>query len=191
MTSLRKLLRFLKPYTLPAILAPSLMVLEVAMDLLQPRLMQRIVDVGIAQYDLSVVLHSGMWMVGLAVLGIIGGMGCAYYAIHASHGVGADLRSALFYKIQSLSFGNLDTLKTGELVTRITNDVTQIQEVVHIMLRVMIRRSYDAGGQPHYGGADQSAPGSAADCADAAAGPGAHYNHQIRPADVLGNAAAP
>ena len=139
MKSLRKLMRFLKPYRLPVILAPSLMVLEVAMDLLQPRLMQRIVDVGIAQYDLSVVLHSGILMVGLAVLGIIGGMGCAYYAIHASHGVGADLRSALFHHIQSLSFGNLDTLKTGELVTRITNDVTQIQEVAHMMLRIMIR----------------------------------------------------
>lgn len=133
------MIRFLKPYTLPVILAPTLMVLEVAMDLLQPRLMQRIVDVGIAQDNLAVVLRSGLWMAGLAVVGIIGGLGCAYYAINASQGVGADLRSALFRKIQSLSFGNLDTLKTGGLVTRITNDVTQIQEMAHAMLRIMIR----------------------------------------------------
>ncbi len=139
MRSLRKLAGFLRPYTRYIIIGPLLMLLEVAMDLMQPRLMQRIVDVGIARLDLSIVLTTGAMMVGLALIGMLGGAGNTIFAVRASQGVGADLRSALFRKVQSLSFGNLDTLKTGELVTRITNDVTQVQEMVLMLLRVMMR----------------------------------------------------
>jgi ATP-binding cassette subfamily B multidrug efflux pump len=139
MNSLRKLSGFLRPYWRSALIAPLLMVLEVAMDLLQPRLMEQIVDVGIARLDIALVFKTGLLMIGVAVIGMVGGGGNTIFAVKAAQGVGADLRSALFRKVQALSFGNLDTLKTGELVTRLTNDVTQVQEVVMIVLRILIR----------------------------------------------------
>lgn len=134
-----RLFSFLKPYWVWATLAPLLMMLEVAMDLMQPRLLQRIIDVGIANSDLTVVLQTGLWMVGLAVAGIIGGVGCSFFAVLAAQGFGADLRSALFGRVQMLSFANIDELETGKLITRLTNDVTQVQEVVLMLLRIMVR----------------------------------------------------
>jgi len=139
MTATRKLLKFLRPYWRWAILAPLLMALEVAMDLMQPRMIQRIVDQGIAQYDMAIIANTGLLMVGLALIGAVGGVGCTVFSMLASQGFGADLRSALFRQVQSLSFGNLDKLETGQLITRLTNDVTQVQEVVSMMLRIMVR----------------------------------------------------
>lgn len=139
MKSSRKLLKYLKSYWHWAILAPLLMVLEVAMDLMQPRLIQRIVDQGIAQHNMSIVINTGLTMMGLAFIGAIGGIGCTVFSELAAQGFGADLRSALFRKVQTLSFANLDELETGALITRLTNDVTHMQEVVSMMLRIMIR----------------------------------------------------
>ncbi len=139
MRATRKLSSFLKPYWRWAVLAPLLMALEVAMDLLQPRLIQRIIDQGILQSNMDVVIHTGLWMVGIALIGLVGGMGCTVYTVLAAQGVGADMRDTLFGKIQSLSFGNLDRLETGTLITRMTNDVTRVQELVMILLRVMVR----------------------------------------------------
>ncbi|HZG69772.1 MAG TPA: ABC transporter ATP-binding protein, partial [Herpetosiphonaceae bacterium] len=115
------------------------MVLEVAMDLMQPRLIQRIVDEGIARSDMRVVLTTTAWMVGLALIGMLGGLGSTIFAIMAGQRVGADLRGALFRKVQAFSFGNLDRLETGGLITRLTNDVTQLQELVMMLLRIMVR----------------------------------------------------
>ncbi len=128
MGATRKLAVYLKPYWHWAILAPLLMVLEVTMDLLQPRMIERIVDDGIAHSDLSVVVNTGLLMVGFALLGVVGGMGCTIFAVLASQGFGADLRGSAFRKVQALSFGNLDRLETGKLVTRLTNDVTQTED---------------------------------------------------------------
>jgi len=133
------LLRYLRPYRIAAILAPLSMMLEVAMDLAQPYLLQRIVDVGIAQLDMTVVLNTGLLMIGLALAGALGGVGSTIFAVQASVGFGADVRSALFRKVQSLSFGNLDRLGTGPLITRLTNDVAQVQDVVLIALRILVR----------------------------------------------------
>jgi len=139
MPATRKLIPFLKPYRHWAILAPLLMVLEVAMDLMQPKLIQRIVDQGIAQLDMDIVIHTGLLMIGLALIGAVGGVGCTIFTELAAQGFGADLRDTLFRKVQALSFGNLDDLETGQLITRLTNDVTQVQEVVSMMLRIMVR----------------------------------------------------
>ena len=139
MQATRKLARFLKPYWLWALLGPLFMVLEVAMDLLQPRLIQRIVDQGIARSNMHVVLTTTAWMVGVALIGLLGGLGSAVFAILAGQHFGADLRGALFRKVQALSFGNLDHLETGGLITRLTNDVTQLQELMMMLLRIMVR----------------------------------------------------
>lgn len=139
MKSVTKLLRFLKPYWKWAVLAPLAMTLEVILDLVQPRMVQRIVDDGIAQLDMAVVVNTGLLMIGYALIGVLGGIaGCVFTEL-STQGFGADLRSALFRKTQSLSFGNLDELETGQLITRLTNDVTQVREMLAMMLRTMIR----------------------------------------------------
>jgi ATP-binding cassette, subfamily B, multidrug efflux pump len=139
MSSGFKLIRFLKPHWRWAVLAPLLMLLEVMMDLMQPRMVQRIVDQGIARLDLTLVINTGLLMVGLALAGAAGGLGCGITAEMAAQSFGADLREALFGKVQSLSFGNLDLLDTGQLITRLTSDVNQSQEAIAMMLRILVR----------------------------------------------------
>lgn len=139
MKATRRLASFLGPYRLLVILAPLMMVIEVAMDLLQPRLIQRIIDDGIANQDQGIVIRTGALMIGLAVVGMIAGVLCGVFAIRAAQGFGADLRWSLFSKVQTLSFGNLDRLETGSLITRLTNDVTQLTDAVAMMLRIMVR----------------------------------------------------
>lgn len=139
MQATRKLATFLRPYWLWAILAPLAMMLEVAMDLLQPWLIERIIDDGIAQQDMALVARTGAIMVTVALIGLFGGMACTVFAVLAGQGFGADLRRALFAKVQTLSFGNLDQLETGKLITRLTNDVTQVQDLVMMALRIMVR----------------------------------------------------
>jgi len=139
MEQMRRLFRFLKPYWIWATIGPLLMVLEVMMDLQQPRLIAKIVDEGIALGQMDVVLQTGLKMVGFALVGAIGGIGCSIFGVMAAHGFGADVREALYRKVQSLSFANIDKLETGTLVTRLTNDVTQVQSAVLMMLRMMVR----------------------------------------------------
>lgn len=135
----RQVATYLKPYRRDAIIAPLLMVLEVMMDLALPFLMERIIDVGIGGHNLPVVLNTGLLMIVCALFGAFGGIGCTVFAVRASMNYGADVRSAVYRKIQSLSFGNLDRLGTGQLVTRLTNDVNQVQDVVLIALRILVR----------------------------------------------------
>ena len=115
------------------------MVFEVAGDLMLPRLVQIIVDQGIARDDMNVVIRAGAAMLVLAFVGIFTGGGCGIFAVRAAQGFGADLRGALFRRVQSLSFGNLDELETGGLITRLTSDVSQVQELVMILLRSIVR----------------------------------------------------
>lgn len=116
-----------------------MMVLEISMDLLQPRMVQAIIDQGVARHDLGLVLLIGARMAAFALVGLLGGMGCTYFAVLAAQGGGAELRRALFAKVQAFSFSNLDRWETGTLITRLTNDVTQFQEVVMMLLRMTVR----------------------------------------------------
>ena len=134
-----KLVKFLKPYWRWVVVAPLLMMLEVAMDLMQPRMVQRIVDEGIAHLNMPLIIQTGLTMMGLAMIGALGGMSNGVFAVKAVQAFGADLRESLFRQVQALSFGNLDDLETGQLITRLTNDVTQIQEAIQMMLRIMVR----------------------------------------------------
>lgn len=129
----------MRPFWLPALLAPLLMALEVSMDLSQPRLLQSIIDTGIARHDLAFVLHTGLRMVLVACIGFIGGAGCTVFATIASLNFAAVVRDRVFQSIQRLSFGNLDRLQTGGLITRITNDVDQVQDASLMMLRILVR----------------------------------------------------
>ena len=143
---MRKILLYLQPYWKHALIAPLLMILEVAMDLMQPRMMQRIMDEGIRLGNQPLVLQTGAIMIVFALIGAVGGIGCTYFAVYASINFGADVRKSLYRKIQALSFGNLDKLGTGQLVTLLTNDVTQVQDAVLIVLRILVRAPLIAVG---------------------------------------------
>ncbi len=134
-----KLTKYLKPYWRWIVLAPFLMLLEVALNLLQPRLVQRIVDQGIARLDLNLVIQTGILMVITSVIGALGGMSNGVCAEMTVQGFGMDLREILFRKVQTFSFGDLDDLETGQLITRLTNDVTQVQEAITMILRMAVR----------------------------------------------------
>ncbi|MFC5449452.1 ABC transporter ATP-binding protein [Paenibacillus aestuarii] len=128
---------YLQPYWRSALFAPLLMVLEVYMDLLQPKLMAHIVNDGIMQGNLPLIQHTGLQMIGVALLGLLGGVGCAIYSTRASQNFGTDLRSGIFQKVQTLSSRQLDQINTGSLITRLTNDVTQVQTLVQMNLRTI------------------------------------------------------
>ncbi|MCM3357579.1 MULTISPECIES: ABC transporter ATP-binding protein [unclassified Psychrobacillus] len=139
MKSLQKLLRYLKPYTVFAILAPLLMCLEVAMDLLQPTIMQHIIDNGIAENDNAYVIQMSILMLVTAFIGLIGGAGCTVYSSKAAVNFAADIRRDVFQKTQQFSSGNTDTYGTGKLITIVTNDVTSVQQALMMTLRIFVR----------------------------------------------------
>ncbi len=135
----RRLIPYLRPYWGGVILAPLLMLLEVSMDLMQPRLLQYLIDDGLAQNAPEVVRLAGGAMLLAALIGLAGGLGCGVYAVRVGQCFGADLRAALFARVQSLSCASLDRLEAGSVITRLTNDVGQLQEAVMLLLRAMIR----------------------------------------------------
>jgi ATP-binding cassette subfamily B protein len=133
------LLRFMRPYRRWALLAPLFMVLEVAMDLVQPRLMQRVVDVGMANHDLTLIGHCAVYMVGAAVLGLFFGSACSVFAVLAGLSFGADIRASLMGRVQDMAYADLDHHHTGRLITRLTNDVDQVQEAAMMIMRILVR----------------------------------------------------
>lgn len=142
-----KLFKFLKgSAVICAILAPLVMCLEVAMDLLQPTLLSNIIDIGIANQDLNYVLITGLKMIIAAIIGLFAGAACSFLAAIAAIKLGEEVRQNLFDKIQTLSFVELDKLKTSSLITRLTNDVTQIQQMMNMLLRMMVRAPSTAVG---------------------------------------------
>ena len=137
MKSLRHIYRYMSPYKKWALIAPILVIVAVFAELMQPAIMRRMVDIGVAQQDMPYILRNGGVLILLAFIGAFGGIISAYYASKASMSMARDLRRDLFVKIQSLSFPNIDELETGQLITRLTNDVTQVQMVVMLIVRMV------------------------------------------------------
>lgn len=139
-----KVLRYLKPYWVFALLCPLAMILEVSMDLLQPTLMSDIVDNGIlgdaaADENLRYVLITGLKMLVFSLVGCFGGIASAAFGTSAAQKMGNDLRKDAFAKVMHMSFQQTDKFTTGSLVTRLTNDITAIQEFVAMSLRMFVR----------------------------------------------------
>jgi ATP-binding cassette subfamily B multidrug efflux pump len=134
-----KLLRFVKPYWKKSLLSLVLLVVVVLMDLAIPRLVQRIIDQGIAPQNMKVVTSTFLLMLGISFLDTLFAIGNNNYSVQVGEGVARDLREALFLKIQSFSFGNLDRLSTGQLMVRLSSDSSVIQRVVQISLRIGTR----------------------------------------------------
>lgn len=139
-----KVLRYLKSYWVFALLCPLAMILEVSMDLLQPTLMSDIVDNGIlgdaaADENLRYVLITGLKMLVFSLIGCFGGIASAAFGTAAAQKMGNDLRKDTFAKVMHMSFQQTDKFTTGSLVTRLTNDITAIQEFVAMSLRMFVR----------------------------------------------------
>jgi len=134
-------LKYLKKYWFFCLLAPLFMVGEVAMDLLQPDMMADIVDNGVLKSDITLIITVGVKMILTVMLGGMCGILCGVFANIAAQGFGNDLRKDLFTKIMNLSFQQTDKISTGSLVTRLTNDVTQVQNMVMMAVRGFVRNS--------------------------------------------------
>ncbi len=139
-------MKYIKPYWKAALLGPLLMVLEVSMDLLQPKLMAQIVDQGVLAGNLDEIRRTGLMMLVTSLIGMIGGVGCGIFSTIAAMRFGADLREAVFTKVQRFSFRNLEKMHTASLITRLTNDVSQVQLFVQMLLRMMVRSPFLAVG---------------------------------------------
>jgi len=136
---MQRILRFLKPYRRDSILALLLMVAMTAADLATPGLVQRIIDLGIAQNNMTVVRNTTLLMLGAGVVSALLTVGNSVLSVRVTQHFAADLRSALFRRVQSFSFGNLDHLQTGQLMVRLTSDVNQVQQIVLMSLRILTR----------------------------------------------------
>lgn len=139
-----KVFKYLKKYWYFALLAPLFMVGEVIFDLLQPKLMEKIVDQGVlsnlvASDKIEIVVNTGLLMLGCLVVGGLCGILSGVCASAAANSFGDDVRKDVFSKVVNLSYQQTDSFTTGSLVTRITNDVTQVQNFVSMAIRMFVR----------------------------------------------------
>ncbi|WP_017813956.1 ABC transporter ATP-binding protein [Paenibacillus shenyangensis] len=130
---------FLKKYRVAAVLALLMMFIELALELLQPFLISKIIDDGVSRQDASTVLLWGGILVGGTVIAFVAGIFSSFYASYASQGLGYDLREALYTKVQSFSYALFSRFSSSSLITRLTNDVTILQDMLFMGLRFMLR----------------------------------------------------
>lgn len=132
--------KYIKPYLPAFILGPIFMVTEVIGEVVMPWLLSNIIDKGVdGGRGTGYIIFMGITMVITALLMMAGGVGGAYFAIKASSGFANDLRKDLFAQIQKFSFNNIDKFNTGSLITRLTNDITQIQNMIQMLMRMALR----------------------------------------------------
>ena len=139
MSELRRMIHYLGKYKIDAVLGILIVAIETSIELLIPVLMARIIDEGIAHADISLILHQGALMLACAVTSLVLGFFYARFASRASVGLGANLRQAEYEKIQRYAFGNLDHYQTSSLVTRMTTDITVIQNAMANGFRPCVR----------------------------------------------------
>ena len=137
---------YLKPYLKETILAPLFKLFEAILELFVPLIMAVIIDKGIGNQDTSLILHQGSILIGLGILGVVVSITAQYFAAKAATGFTADVRQALFSKIQYFSFSQLDALGNNTLLTRLTSDINLVQNGLNIALRLLLRSPFIVGG---------------------------------------------
>lgn len=130
---------YVKPYWKYFVLGPLLMLVEVVGEIIMPKLFANIINNGVSQQNPSYIITMGIIMVVSSLVMMAGGVGGCYFGAKASINFGADVRQDVFNKVQKFSFSNIDKFSTGSLVTRLTNDVTQIQNFTNMLLRMFLR----------------------------------------------------
>ena len=139
MRNIRRLLKLSGPYRVQIAIALVLLVAVVGVDLVLPRLIQRIVDEGVVPGDMGTIVQTALLMLGFAILNALMMIGNTILAARVAQYFAADLRSALFRKVQSFSYGNLDQMQTGQLMVRLTSDVNTVQMLLLMTLRIGTR----------------------------------------------------
>ncbi|MBY0148092.1 ABC transporter ATP-binding protein [Neobacillus niacini] len=139
MKAMKKLLHYMAPYKFFAIIGPLLMCVEVLMDLLQPTIMQKMIDTGIVNQDNAYVIKLGLLMLLSAIIGLIGGAGSSIYAAKSAVHFATDIRRDVFKKMEQFSNQNTDSFGTGKLITIATSDVETLKQAVIMTLRMFIR----------------------------------------------------
>ncbi|MBC8448098.1 MAG: ABC transporter ATP-binding protein [Chloroflexi bacterium] len=139
MKSIARLWHFVKPYGRLAVLGLLLLAVVVAVDLALPRLVQTIINTGIQQRDMGAILNVSLIMIGLTLVSAAGTVGSMIFAVRVSQMAAADVRRELFVHIQSFSFANLERLQTGQLVTRLTSDISQVAQFIWMTMRSFVR----------------------------------------------------
>ena len=137
---------YLKPYLKETILAPLFKLFEAILELFVPLIMAVIIDKGIGNKDTTLILHQGAILIGLGILGVVVSITAQYFAAKAATGFTADVRQALFSKIQYFSFSQLDALGNDTLLTRLTSDINLVQSGLNIALRLLLRSPFIVGG---------------------------------------------
>lgn len=143
---MNKLKPYLKPYLKETILAPLFKLFEAILELFVPLIMAVIIDKGIGNQDTSLILRQGAILIGLGILGVVVSITAQYFAAKAATGFTADVRQALFAKIQYFSFSQLDALGNDTLLTRLTSDMNLVQNGLNIALRLLLRSPFIVGG---------------------------------------------
>ena len=138
-TGMKRFVVYFKKYRLPAIIGPTLVIIDVLAEIVQPVLMSKIVDFGIVGRNVGYIIHIGLLMTALALVALGTNFGSVYFASKASQGMGAELRKDLFGKVQTFSFANIDKFGTASLITRLTNDVNTLQQTAMLVMRMLIR----------------------------------------------------
>jgi ATP-binding cassette, subfamily B, multidrug efflux pump len=139
MKHMRKLFYLLKPYWKESILSLVLLTTIVFLDLAIPRLIQRIIDQGIARNDTNLVLQTALIMLGVSLASAVFAIGNNFYSVRAGEGFTRDLREVIFLKVQDLSYGDLDHFTTGNLMVRLASDTGAVQRLVQVTLRIGTR----------------------------------------------------
>jgi len=145
-TRVNKLKPYLKPYLKETILAPLFKLFEAILELFVPLIMAVIIDKGIGNQDTALILRQGAILIGLGILGVVVSITAQYFAAKAATGFTADVRQALFAKIQYFSFSQLDELGNDTLLTRLTSDMNLVQNGLNIALRLLLRSPFIVGG---------------------------------------------
>lgn len=136
---MKRYLKYVKPYWRSFVFCPVLMLTEVLGEVLLPAFMANIINIGAVQHNVPYIIGMGTVMLLTALVMMAGGIGGAYFAARAAIHFAGDLRSDVFKKVQEFSFQNVDTFSTGSLVTRLTNDITQVQNVILVGLKMLLR----------------------------------------------------
>lgn len=136
---MKKYWQILKKYKLSLIISPFLVLIFVVCETIQPLLMAKIIDNGVMPRNLSVIMQTGGYMILISIVGLIASILNIYVSSRTSIGFGTDLRTKLFNEIQQLSFSDIDRFNSASLITRLTNDISKIQQVILISMRILLR----------------------------------------------------
>lgn len=142
MKSIRIILQFLKKHLTLTLLATLCVIIEVTAELVQPKIMSEIVNRGVIGGETDIITALGLKMLIITLVGVCAGVFSIYAAGQVSYAFGADMRTKMFSRIQKFSFSNIDRLQTGSLITRITSDVTQVQNVIQASMRLLFRAPF-------------------------------------------------